>query len=216
MRQPKQQRAVQTREAILRAAAAVFDELGYSGASINRILERAGTTAGALYFHFKSKEGLAHAVMHAQPQTIVPMADSQGLQRVVDITLVWAHQLQEDLILRAGVRLTTEQTTFGMEDASGPYEQWAQILEVYLRNAAEKGELQAGVDPRELAEYIVESCTGMQLYSAAVSKREDLIDRVIRMWRLLLPGIAVPAVVIRTKVGRERVRPATAEVVGAT
>ncbi|MFJ9816703.1 ScbR family autoregulator-binding transcription factor [Streptomyces sp. NPDC101151] len=210
MRQPKQQRAVQTREAILRAAAAVFDELGYSGASINRILERAGTTAGALYFHFKSKEGLAHAVMHAQPETIVPMADSHGLQRVVDVTLVWAYQLQVDLMLRAGVRLTTEQTTFGMEDASGPYQQWAQIMEEYLREAADRGELQAGVDPRELAEYIVESCTGMQLYSAAVSGREDLMDRVLRMWRLLLPGIAVPAVAVRTRVDRDRVRPVPA------
>ncbi|MGW4561959.1 ScbR family autoregulator-binding transcription factor [Streptomyces sp. NPDC004561] len=213
MRQPKQQRAVQTREAILRAAAAVFDELGYSGASINRILERAGTTAGALYFHFKSKEGLAHAVMHAQPETIVPMADSHGLQRVVDVTLVWAYQLQVDLMLRAGVRLTNEATTFGMEDASGPYQQWAQIMEDYLREAAGNGELQAGVDVRELAEYIVESCTGMQLYSKAVSGREDLMDRVVRMWRLLLPGIAVPAVAVRTRVDPARVQPAPA---GAT
>jgi AcrR family transcriptional regulator len=48
----KQERAVQTRESLLRAAAEVFDEYGYSGASINRILKRAGLTAGALYFHF--------------------------------------------------------------------------------------------------------------------------------------------------------------------
>ncbi|MGW2491636.1 ScbR family autoregulator-binding transcription factor [Streptomyces sp. NPDC001606] len=210
MRQPKQQRAVQTREAILRAAAAVFDELGYSGASINRILERAGTTAGALYFHFKSKEGLAHAVMLAQPETIVPTSDSHGLQRAVDITLIWAQQLQADLMLRAGVRLTTEQTTFGMEDAAKPYQQWAEIMEEHLREAADNGELQAGVEPRELAEYIVESCTGMQLYSKAVSGREDLMDRVLRMWRLLLPGIAVPAVAVRTRLDPDRVQPVPA------
>lgn len=205
MGQPKQQRAVQTREAILRAAAAVFEESGYAGASINRILERAGATAGALYFHFKSKEGLARAVMHAQPETIVPLADSVGVQRVVDLTMVWAYQLRMDLMLRAGVRLTTEQTTIGMEDASGPYQEWAQILEDCLKAGAQRGELQAGVDPRELAEYIVESCTGMQLYSAAVCGREDLSDRVVRMWRLLLPGVAVPSVVARTEVRAERV-----------
>jgi NAD(P)-dependent dehydrogenase (short-subunit alcohol dehydrogenase family) len=122
-----------------------------------------------------------------------------------------AYQLQVDLMLRAGVRLTNEATTFGMEDASGPYQQWAQIMEGYLREAADTGELQAGVDVRELAEYVVESCTGMQLYSKAVSGREDLMDRVVRMWRLLLPGIAVPAVAVRTRVDPTRVLPAPAE-----
>lgn len=203
MGRPKQERAVQTREAILRAAAEVFDEYGYSGASINRILERAGATAGAMYFHFKSKEGLARAVMNAQPETIVPLLESEGLQRLVDITMIWSFQLQRDPLLRAGVRLATEQT--GLQDATS-YVEWAQIMRDCLTVARDKGELQAGVDPHEMGEFIVEACTGMQLYSAVVSGRTDLPERAVRMWRLLLPGIAVPAVVARTEVNPSRVR----------
>ncbi|WP_030222225.1 ScbR family autoregulator-binding transcription factor [Streptomyces bikiniensis] len=202
---PKQERAVQTREAILRAAAETFDELGYAGASVNLILKRAGLTTGALYFHFDSKEGLARAVMNAQPDTIVPGLRSEGLQRLVDITLSWSHLLQVDPLLRAGVRLTGEQASFGTSDAT-PYQAWAGIMADCLRAAQDRGELQAGVSPEELGEFVTEACTGMQMFSAVASGRKDLTDRTIRMWRLLLPGVAVPAIVSRTEVSHERLR----------
>jgi AcrR family transcriptional regulator len=208
MRQLKQRRAVETREAILQAAAVAFDESGYAGASINRILERSGATTGALYFHFGSKEALARAVMQAQPQTIVPLLTSEGLQRLVDITMIWSHLLQTDTLLRAGVRLTTEQSTFGMEGAATPYQEWAAIMQECLVAAVERGELQAGVDPQELAELVVETCTGMQLFSAAASDRADLPQRAVRMWKLLLPGIAVPALAFRITIDPERGRAA--------
>ncbi|MDX2542444.1 ScbR family autoregulator-binding transcription factor [Streptomyces sp. WI04-05B] len=208
MRQLKQQRAVETREAILHAAAAVFDECGYAGASINRILERAGATSGALYFHFTSKDGLARAVMQAQPRTIMPLLTSEGLQRLVDITMIWSHLLQTDTLLRAGVRLTTEQSAFGMEGAATPYQEWAAIMEECLVTAAERGELQAGVDPKELAELVVETCTGMQLFSAAATGRADLPQRAVRMWKLVLPGVAVPALAVRIVIDPEQGRAA--------
>ncbi|MEU6705604.1 ScbR family autoregulator-binding transcription factor [Streptomyces wuyuanensis] len=203
--QPKQARAIQTRESILRAAADVFDEVGFAGASINRILKRAGVTAGALYFHFASKEDLARAVMNAQSESIIPWLKSEGLQRLVDITMVWAYQLRADPLLRAGVRLTGEQGTFGVKDVT-PYQEWTQIMTECLEAAAAKGELQAGVEPAELAEFVVEACTGMQMYSSVASEaRADLADRAVRMWQLLLPGIAVPAVIARTEVSPARV-----------
>ncbi|MFK0261088.1 ScbR family autoregulator-binding transcription factor [Streptomyces angustmyceticus] len=189
---------METREGILRAAAEVFDEMGYAGAGINRILERAGATAGSLYFHFGSKEGLARAVMSRQSERILPLLDSEGLQRLIDITLVWSRQLQTDVVLRAGVRLTTEAGTLGMGDAAKPYAAWTQVMEECLQTARELGELQAGVDPLQVAEHLVAACTGMQLFSEAASTdRADLPQRTERMWQLLLPGIAVPATVVR-------------------
>lgn len=206
VRQLRQERGVQTRRQLLRAAAEVFDESGFAGASIKDILQQAELTAGALYFHFESKEALARAVMNAQPDSIVPWLESEGLQRLVDITLVWSQQLRTDPLLRAGVRLTTEQGAFGLRDAK-PYRDWGAIMAECLRVAAGKGELQAGVDPEELAEFVVEACTGMQTYSAVASEgRADLGDRVVRMWRLLLPGIAVPTVIAHTEVSEARAK----------
>ncbi|MDQ0685137.1 MULTISPECIES: ScbR family autoregulator-binding transcription factor [Streptomyces] len=191
-RAPKQERAIHTREQLLRAAAEVFDEYGYAGAGINKILQRAGVTAGALYFHFKDKQNLAMEVMNAQRGTIEPHVPTTGLQRLVDITLIWSHSLQADPMLRAGVRLTGEQAAFGLQDAT-PYAVWARSFEECLEAARAQGELREHVRIGELAEFVVGACTGMQEYAQVVSRRADLPRRTANMWRLLLPGVATDA-----------------------
>ncbi|MFI7285057.1 ScbR family autoregulator-binding transcription factor [Streptomyces anulatus] len=195
----KQERAEQTRRALLLAAAEVFDEYGYAGASITRILKRAGVTAGALYFHFGSKEDLAKAVMNSQPDTIVPLLAASGLQRLIDLTLVWSWQLQRDPLLRAGVRLTNEQSSIDGSLNADPYEKFRGIMSSCLDEARERGELQPGIEPAVVAEFVIAACTGMQMYSNVVSGRRDLPERTQQMWNLLLPGIAVPAVITRAE-----------------
>ncbi|MEU0743913.1 ScbR family autoregulator-binding transcription factor [Streptomyces sp. NPDC006134] len=185
----QQDRAIRTRQSIIRGAAEVFDEYGFNGASISRIMKRAGVSQGAMYFHFKSKEELARAVMNAQPDTVVPRLDSHGLQRIVDMTFVWARQIQRDVLLRAGVRLTNEQEGTSVRDAS-PYQEWVKILEITLRQAQQEGEVVESVDVRRLSEFLVSACTGMQMYANAASGRQDLPERVAAMWQILLPGIA--------------------------
>ncbi|MEU3253470.1 ScbR family autoregulator-binding transcription factor [Streptomyces sp. NPDC006997] len=188
MREPKQERAVRTRAIILRAAAEVFDELGFSGANIREITHRAGITQGAMYFHFKSKEDLARALMKAQPSTVLPHTATSGLQGLVDLTLVWSHQLRQDVLLRAGVRLTGEQNSFGVHDAT-PYREWAEVLAERLREARAQGELADHVDIGSMADFVVSACTGMQMYSQVATGRQDLSERVVAMWQHLLPAL---------------------------
>ncbi|MFF5935586.1 ScbR family autoregulator-binding transcription factor [Streptomyces sp. NPDC012508] len=200
----KQERAVRTRNLIMKAAAELFDEEGYEGASVTRIVKRAGVTLGALYFHFPSKQDLAHEVMNAQPHVIEPLLESSGLQRLVDITLVWAHRLQTDPLLRAGVRLAVEQSRFGMRD-SDSFEGWKDIMVGHLEVARAEGSLREGVSPEEVAQFVVGACTGVQLYSQLLTGRADLTERTCSMWRLLLPGIAAPdaaTVVVDPDLGR--------------
>ncbi|GGU18718.1 ScbR family autoregulator-binding transcription factor [Streptomyces violascens] len=205
MAEIRQERALRTREVLLRAAAEEFDEKGYAAALINQILARAGLTAGAMYFHFKSKEDLAVAVMNAQRHRIEPGLNARGLQRLVDITLVWAHQLRVDPLLRAGVRLAVEQGSFGMHDAS-TFLEWREIMVGCLADAESDKELMPGVVPADIAEFVVGACTGIQLYANLVNGREDLVERTVRMWELLLPGIAVPSAARRISLDAERGR----------
>ena len=51
----------QTRARLLRAAVCVFDRKGYAAASVREIVEIAGVTKPALYYHFGSKEGVLTA-----------------------------------------------------------------------------------------------------------------------------------------------------------
>ncbi|MEU7553021.1 ScbR family autoregulator-binding transcription factor [Streptomyces sp. NPDC044571] len=193
MHEPKQERAAKTRDQILRAAAALLEEHGYRGTSMRALAQQAGVTLGAVYFHFPNKEALARAVMNAQPDTIVPYLGSAGLQRLVDITLVWSWRLRTDLLLRAGVQLAVEQRALGVRDDTS-FRDWQEIMEGCLEEAVARGELLEGVQPSEVAEFIVGTCTGTQLHSQLMSGRADLTDRVIRMWRYLLPGLAPAAV----------------------
>ncbi|MEI7030555.1 ScbR family autoregulator-binding transcription factor [Streptomyces pratensis] len=186
-----QDRAVRTREALIISAAEIFDEFGYAGAGVTKILERAGVTTGAMYFHFKSKSELATAVMSAQQQSIEPPQGSHGLQRLVDITLVWAVRLRTDPLLRAGVRLSVEQGSFGLQDATA-FLNWRDAIVECLDVARDEGDLLADADPHAIAEFLVGACTGVQLYSQLISGREDLLRRTVGMWRMLLPGIATP------------------------
>jgi AcrR family transcriptional regulator len=51
------------RDAILDAAADVFTERGFSGATVDAIVERAQLSKGAFYWHFDSKDELVLAVL---------------------------------------------------------------------------------------------------------------------------------------------------------
>jgi AcrR family transcriptional regulator len=52
-----------TREHLVAVATGLFTELGYEATSIQRVLEEADVSRGALYHHFASKEALFEAVL---------------------------------------------------------------------------------------------------------------------------------------------------------
>jgi AcrR family transcriptional regulator len=60
---PVQKRSKATVEAIITAAAQVFEAWGYAGGTTNRIAESAGVSIGTLYQYFPSKEALAVALL---------------------------------------------------------------------------------------------------------------------------------------------------------
>ncbi|GAA0385719.1 ScbR family autoregulator-binding transcription factor [Streptomyces luteireticuli] len=191
MAELKQERAVRTREAILRAAAEAFDELGFHGASISMIMQRAGVTQGGMYFHFKSKKELAHAVMLAQRDFVRLPPGEDGLQRLIDITFYVARELQRNAIFRAGVRLAVEQGEFGLQDDTA-YQQWVEQFHALLVAARQRNELLPDVDEAEFAQVLVGAYSGTQLFSQIATGRADLPQRIAALWSYLLPSIAMP------------------------
>ncbi|PRH80505.1 TetR family transcriptional regulator [Streptomyces solincola] len=191
MAEPKQERAVKTRETILYAAAEIFDAYGYSGASISKIMERADVTQGGMYFHFKSKLGLAKAVLAAQQESVVIPEGPPGLQRLIDLNFFLASELQNNVLFRASVRLAVEQGDFGMRDDTA-YQEWVDQFHALLCAARERGELLPDVDELEFANVLVGCYSGTQVFSNIASGRADLQSRLTSMWRYLLPAIATP------------------------
>ncbi|AWK08286.1 TetR family transcriptional regulator [Streptomyces spongiicola] len=201
----RQERAVQTRAALLRAAAEVFAESGYAGANVSAIAERAGLTLGALYFHFRNKGQLAREIVLSQPDLVVPPHPCRGLQHAVDVTLTWAYQLLDDPLLLAGARLVMEQEHFA-GPSQNSHQQWTRLVSEDLHEAKRRRELRAGVDVEALARLVVNACTGAQMHSHLETRRRDLPGRVEEMWRCLLPAIAVPSAVKGLRFGASRAK----------
>lgn len=195
---PKQERAEVTRNTILNAAALAFDQHGYLGTSISDILRVGGVTKGALYFHFPSKEALAQALVDMQFIVSEPLlsAEEQGVQTVIDMCHSMARALQEDVRVRAAIRLVIEQGSFTEPD-SAPYQAWMEVTQNLLKHAKRRGDVKKDVDVAHFAWLIVASWTGIQLTSQVISGRADLRERTTDMWKALLPGLVPPRRIAR-------------------
>ncbi|MFJ4184859.1 ScbR family autoregulator-binding transcription factor [Kitasatospora sp. NPDC089509] len=199
----RQERAVRTRRLILEAAASVFDEYGYEGATIGEVVARAGVTRGAVYFHFASKRELAQGVVEEQfGQDDLPERHCK-LQEFVDMGMVVAHLMPRDPLLSAGARLSLGQDVFG-DLSGGAAPGWIQRAEAVLTAAGARGELLPHVVPAETAWLVTGAWTGVQIQSQKMSGRADLERRVAVLYQHLMPSIAVPGVLATLDLGVDR------------
>ncbi|MGW6062033.1 ScbR family autoregulator-binding transcription factor [Streptomyces sp. NPDC055189] len=199
----KQDRAIRTRRTILTAAASVFEERGYQAATITDILDTAGVTKGALYFHFQSKEDLAYGVMAEQGRQVVVPPRTCKVQELVDIVVLQTYRLQTDPMVRAGTRLTLDQQATDLNRAS-PFQDWVTVVCALLEQAKQQGELLPHVVPIETAELVVGAYAGTQAMSQAVSNYADLNKRVLVMLRHVLPNVVVSSVLTTIDLSPER------------
>ncbi len=68
----KQERAERTRRALIKSAAAVFEEYGYAQARLALISTGAGVSTGALHFHFENKAAVAAPWRPRRPAPCAP------------------------------------------------------------------------------------------------------------------------------------------------
>jgi AcrR family transcriptional regulator len=189
----RQERAEQTRTAILEAAASRFDAVGFLGASLSDILTEAGVTKGALYFHFKSKEDLADALIDEQFTVGDALSEIEkpGLQTVIDLTQGMAASLQSDVRVRASIRLVIEQGSF-VSPAGEAYKRWIDTIHGCLLAGKAAGDLRKEVSVHDLAQFVVASFTGIQLSSQVLTGRSDLPERITFMWSMILNSVVPP------------------------
>ena len=193
-----QERAIATKSSIVDGAAGVFEEVGYGSASLSSVAARAGVTKGALYFHFKSKEELALAVIEAQHAMATYEAKrvaEQGRSALSTMVLMcgsFGRQLVREPIVRAGIRLTLEASAFG-QSVTEPYNDWIRTMELLTRQGQSEGEINDTVDAGAFSRYLVASFTGVQMVSAILTHRADVLARIEEMWSILLPALVPEA-----------------------
>ncbi|MEU1054748.1 ScbR family autoregulator-binding transcription factor [Streptomyces sp. NPDC005876] len=204
-----QERAIRTRRAVLVAAAAVFDEVGYEAATITEILKRSGVTRGALYFHFGSKAELAQGVLAEQADALPRVPErALRLQQFLDEALLLACLLERetgDPIVRGGVRLIVEPgAAQEVLDCRTPMRARVEHTHALLSAAQTNGELLPHVDALGLARLAVGAFTGVQLLSDIMTARADMAERVTDLYRDLMAANATPSVLSRLDFGPDR------------
>jgi AcrR family transcriptional regulator len=197
----KQARSLATQEAVLQAAAAKFSAQAYDNVSLNDVIEGVDVTQGALYYHFPNKHEIAlelirrqHALSFANSERYLS-AGLPALAGLVQLSGRFAGQITDNPIVRAGLRLSTESAASLPELASQPYRDWLDACETYTFKAYFDNQLRPGLTAKAAASTVVEAITGVQTVSGILSGWRDLSDRMVRMWEVLLPGLAAPGLV---------------------
>jgi AcrR family transcriptional regulator len=214
-------RADDNQRRLMEASSDLFAERGYLGTSVNDLLERAGLTRNAFYSYFPSKEALAVAIVeHTAAQWPPLIARFRALRApavdtVIALSLEVADRFREDVVVRAGTRLSLERDTV-KTPLPPPFHGWAEEIEGLLSPAGE-WELMGLSTPADVAARVIVTCLiGVQYLSGGPEGREQMGRRLTEMWTVLLPGLRPtpdPSVrIAAAQALRERVRTEAAEV----
>ncbi|MFG2313277.1 ScbR family autoregulator-binding transcription factor [Streptomyces sp. NPDC048566] len=190
----KQQRAVRTRDALIRAAAETFERRGYVQAKLADISAGAGVSAGALHFHFPNKAAVASTVeafAGAALRRAVQDAQASGmnaLQRLTAASHAIARELQDDVVVRAGFHLSCRP-----QHRTGPdlREEWHTRVRRLLAEAEEEGLLAEHLRADDIAVAVTAATTGIEALAGADPQWLSPTS-LTRVWDFLLPCMARP------------------------
>lgn len=191
---PRNLRAAATRERIVQATAAAFDTRGYRGVSLKEVIESLGLTTGALHYFFPTKEDLAVEIVHRhfgawEPLTRESIEGRDNLiDGLVELSYRVADAFQNDVVVRAGARLSAERNLIPAE-LPRPYVGWHDRLTNLLGEAADRQQIRGGLDLRATAEVIVSFFFGAQAIVRTLDDPPGLRRQLDQFWRLVLPSL---------------------------
>jgi AcrR family transcriptional regulator len=151
-----------TEERILVAAELCLARLGLSRLSLTDVATQAGVSRGAVYLHFADRRALIDAVLtRAANRFVGSCAETVRHRRTlvdqVAEAAVFIREHQGDNVLSLGLPADEESllATLLTSRLERVVEEWVEFWLPYLAEAAQRGELRAGVDHRQAAEWIV-------------------------------------------------------------
>ena len=101
----KTQKAINTQNAIVKAASDLFKEKSIAKVSISEITRRAGVAKGTFYIHFASKDDLIWHIIVEKLRTLQDLFssfvsfgyDAGDIDKMVDLILDYVYQNKDDL-----------------------------------------------------------------------------------------------------------------------
>jgi TetR/AcrR family transcriptional repressor of nem operon len=178
-----------TRQKVLDAAFAEFFRHGFQGGSLNRIVENAGVTKGALFHHFAGKQELGYAVVDEVIEPLLMARWLGGLAGAADPISVmqdsFRRYAREDIERGGWINgcplnnMAQEMSPLdegfrGRTDAL--YDRWRTTFAAALRKGMETGAVRGDASPEGAAALLVASQMG--IWGTGKSSRDaDLMLR---------------------------------------
>ncbi|MFT4218078.1 MAG: ScbR family autoregulator-binding transcription factor [Micropruina sp.] len=190
-RTPAQDRGRRTQQLIIAGASKVFEFKGYAAATLGEIADSSGISQGSMYFHFKTKEQIALAVIQEQHDRMYTkveeaMADkADPLVQLIYASRAIAQLLIDDVVVRAGINLALGQGAV-REASARSYAAWTSGVSHLFQEARATGILDTQLPLENLAQSLVAHFTGIQLMSQATTERRDLVARLGDMWQIFI------------------------------
>ena len=184
-KQPRQQRAAATVNAILEAAARILVDTGYATASTNRIAERAGVSIGSLYEYFPGKEAIFaelrrrqmtgwYAKLRAGPRSGSPRA---VIRHIVTTQIQYAANNPE-----LYVALETEVPRAAVSDVQGAIQDdFLQLSTAYLEAHREllRPKARIAFVAEFLARWVSSTVHGFAMHAPRELRRSDLAEELV-------------------------------------
>jgi AcrR family transcriptional regulator len=190
----RQARADETRRVILDAAAAEFDEAGFDAARLDKIIARTSLSKGAVYFHFSSKLDLARELVAAKyinwPVVVAEVTGGglRGIDAATAITRRVGQYFVADVRVRAAMRLS--QTVLPPAVDENPYDQWIDLIAVFVQQGIDDGDLNPATDAADVATVAVQAFFGAYMIDHELGRLENLSPDVERLWKLIAANVS--------------------------
>jgi TetR/AcrR family transcriptional repressor of nem operon len=163
---------VGTRRRLLQAGFREFHRVGFAAASLERILEDAGVTKGALYHHFQSKRDLGYAVILEILQAWIrdrwlrPLESATDPIAALQQLALWGERnvTERGLALGCPLQGMVEELS-GVDEGfrvrlESVYEIWRGGLAQVLSRAQKLGQVRPDVDVEAAATFVVAAWQG--------------------------------------------------------
>jgi TetR/AcrR family transcriptional regulator, transcriptional repressor for nem operon len=169
-----------TRERLLQAAFREIYKSGFRGTDLDTILCTAGVTKGAMYHHFENKEALGYAVVDEVLASIGQEKWSWPLKNAMNpidtlISIIRSTSLKPSDV-RCGCALNNLSQEMSSIDegfrrrTAKLFGDWQVAIAGALRNGKKRGLVRRGVNPEEMASFLIATYEG---YISLAKSRQD-------------------------------------------
>lgn len=195
-------KALQTRERILRSAVELFYQHGYNATGLERVISAAGVVKGNFYYYFKSKEELAVEALRWQREQASqrlgvnePLGDETPLQRLFTLLQRLKAVVAPSVATNKGAQCEVRGCYYGnlaLEMSAASEQVRQELVTVFdgmralfadlIGRAQEAGEVSAAIEPGAAAAMVLSLMEGAVLLSKTAQDTRE-IDNAIEFIR---------------------------------